>query len=69
MFSSLIRLYYAEDGGGVMKAEAYAQFQEPLTVKGRLAEGNLFIRASSLGQSANGTFTVAQILHCNQTVF
>lgn len=47
-----------------MKA-ATRSVPEPLLVKRELVEGNLFIRASSLEQSANQTF--AQILHCYQT--
>lgn len=66
MFSSLIGLHYAEAGWPVMKSET-RWVPDPLMVKRRQIEGNLFIRASSLGQSANETFTGAQILHCYQT--
>lgn len=40
---------------------------DPLIVKRQLVEGDLFIRALSLGQSVNETFTGTQILHWYQT--
>lgn len=49
-----------------MKA-ATRSVPEPLLVKRQLVAGNLFIRASSLGQSVNETFAGAQIPHCYQT--
>lgn len=38
-----------------------ATVPEPLLVQRQLVEGNLFIRASSLGQSVNEPFAGAQI--------
>lgn len=55
MFSPLIGLHYAEAGGPVREAETRS-LPEKLIVKRRLVEGDLFIRSSSLGQSANETF-------------
>lgn len=48
-----------------MKA-ATRSLPEPLLVKRQLVEGNLFIWASSLGQSVTETFASAQIPHCYQ---
>lgn len=51
-----------------MKAET-PPVPGPLIVQRRLVDGNLFIRASSSGQSANETFTGGQILRCYRTKF